>query len=48
MVKVVIDGASYDAKGLLSLLQKFCSKDSRRTMGATAELLESVGKGLKH
>jgi uncharacterized protein YjgD (DUF1641 family) len=34
--------------GLFSLLQKFCSKDSRRAMGAAAELLESVGKGLNH
>jgi uncharacterized protein YjgD (DUF1641 family) len=33
--------------GLFSLLQKFCSKDSRRAMGAAVELLESVGKGLK-
>ena len=36
-----------ETPGLFSLLQKFCSKDSRRAMGATAELLESVGKGLK-
>jgi uncharacterized protein YjgD (DUF1641 family) len=33
--------------GLFSLLQKFCSKDSRRAMGAAVELLENVGKGLK-
>lgn len=37
-----------ETPGLFSLLQKFCSKDSRRAMGATAELLESVGKGLNH
>jgi uncharacterized protein YjgD (DUF1641 family) len=37
-----------EAPGLFSLLQKFSSKDSRRAMGATAELLESVGKGLNH
>ncbi len=36
-----------ETPGLFSLLQKFCSRDSRRAMGATAELLESVGKGLK-
>src|SRR5258707_15830421 len=33
--------------GLFSLLQKFRSKDSRRAMGAAAELLESVGRNLK-
>ncbi len=37
-----------ETPGLFSLLQKFCSKDSRRAMGATVELLESVGKGLNH
>jgi uncharacterized protein YjgD (DUF1641 family) len=37
-----------ETPGLFSLLQKFSSKDSRRAMGATAELLESVGKGLNH
>jgi uncharacterized protein YjgD (DUF1641 family) len=37
-----------ETPGLFSLLQKFCSKDSRRALGAIAELLESVGKGLKH
>ena len=37
-----------ETPGLFSLLQKFCSKDIRRAMGATAELLESVGKGLNH
>jgi uncharacterized protein YjgD (DUF1641 family) len=37
-----------ETPGLFSLLQKFCSKDSRRALGATAELLESVGKDLKH
>ena len=36
-----------ETPGLFSLLQKFRSKDSRRAMGAAAELLESVGKGLK-
>jgi uncharacterized protein YjgD (DUF1641 family) len=36
-----------ETPGLFSLLQKFCSKDSRRAMGAAVELLESVGKGLK-
>jgi uncharacterized protein YjgD (DUF1641 family) len=36
-----------EAPGPFSLLQKFYSKDSRRAMGAAAELLESVGKGLK-
>jgi uncharacterized protein YjgD (DUF1641 family) len=36
-----------EAPGLLSLLQKFCSKDTRRAMGAATELLESVGKGLE-
>jgi uncharacterized protein YjgD (DUF1641 family) len=35
------------APGLFSLLQKFCSKDSRRAMGVAVELLESVGKGLQ-
>jgi predicted molibdopterin-dependent oxidoreductase YjgC len=30
--------------GFFSLLQKFSSKDSRRAMGAAAELLENVGK----
>jgi uncharacterized protein YjgD (DUF1641 family) len=37
-----------EAPGPFSLLQKFCSKDSRRAMGAAAELLECVGKGLDH
>ncbi len=37
-----------ETTGLFSLLQKFCSKDSRRAMGATAELIESIGKGLNH
>jgi uncharacterized protein YjgD (DUF1641 family) len=37
-----------ETPGLFSLLQKFCSKDSRRALGAIAELLESVGKDLKH
>ena len=36
-----------ETPGLFSLLLKFFSRDSRRAMGATAELLESVGKGLK-
>jgi len=36
-----------ETPGLFSLLQKFCSKDSRRAMGAAVGLLESVGKGLK-
>lgn len=36
------------APGFFSLIPKFCSKDSRRTMGAAAELIESVGKGLNH
>jgi uncharacterized protein YjgD (DUF1641 family) len=36
-----------EAPGLFSLLQKLCSKDGRRAMGAAAELLESFGKGLK-
>jgi hypothetical protein len=35
-----------DTRALLTT-QKFCSKDSRRAMGAAVELLESVGKGLK-
>jgi uncharacterized protein YjgD (DUF1641 family) len=35
-----------EAPGVFSLLQKFSSKNSRRAMGAAAELLESVGKGL--
>jgi uncharacterized protein YjgD (DUF1641 family) len=37
-----------EAPGPFSLLQKFCSKDSRRAMGAAAELLECVGKALDH
>src|SRR5260221_10279192 len=36
-----------ETPGLLSLLQKFRSQDSRRAMGAAAELLESVGRNLK-
>jgi uncharacterized protein YjgD (DUF1641 family) len=35
-----------EAPGVFSLLQKFSSKNSRRAMGAAAELLESVGNGL--
>jgi uncharacterized protein YjgD (DUF1641 family) len=35
-----------EVPGLLSLLRKFSSQDSRRAMAAAAELLESVGKGL--
>ena len=36
-----------ETPGLLSLLQRFTSKDSRRAMGAAAELLESLGRGLR-
>jgi uncharacterized protein YjgD (DUF1641 family) len=36
-----------ETPGLFSLLQRFGSKDSRRAMGAAAELLESVGRGLR-
>ncbi len=36
-----------ETPGLFSLLRRFNSKDSRRAMGAAAELLESLGRGLR-
>jgi uncharacterized protein YjgD (DUF1641 family) len=53
VVRTIPDGlAQVSAKrsevpGLFSLLQRFSSQDSRRAMSAAAELLESVGKGLR-
>ena len=35
-----------ETPGLLSLLQRFSSKDSRRAMASAAELLQSIGKSL--
>lgn len=45
---VNISAKGGQAPGLFSLLPKFCSQDSRRAMGAAAELMESVGRGLNH
>jgi uncharacterized protein YjgD (DUF1641 family) len=53
VVRALPDGlAQVSAKrsetpGLFALLQRFSSKDSRRAMSAAAELLESLGRGLR-
>jgi uncharacterized protein YjgD (DUF1641 family) len=50
LVQTATDGAKWQrahhAPGILQLMRRLFSKDSRHAIGVTLDLLESVGKGL--